>query len=48
MGYVDFKDLLRITVSDNVLHDKAFIIANNQKYDRYQREQLKQSMLYSF
>ena len=46
IAYVDFKDLLRITVSDKVLRDKAFIIANNQKYDRYQRGLA--SMLYSF
>ena len=32
-----FKDLLRKTVSDNVLRDKAFNIAKNPKTDRYQR-----------
>ena len=35
MGYEDFKDLAKVTGSDNVLRDKAFNIA---KYDGYQRE----------
>ena len=35
--YGDFKDLDRRTVSDKVLRDKAFNIAKNPKYDRYQR-----------
>ena len=35
--YGDFKDLDRRAVSDKVLRDKAFNIAQNPKYDRYQR-----------
>ena len=38
MAYGDFKDLVRITGSDKVLRDKAFNIAQNPKYDGYQRE----------
>ena len=37
MAYGDFKDLKRRTASDKVLRDKAFNIAKNPKYDRYQR-----------
>ena len=37
MAYGDFKDLARRTASDKVLRDKAFNIAKNPKYDRYQR-----------
>ena len=37
MTYGDFKDLARRTASDNILHDKAFNIAKNKKYDGYQR-----------
>ena len=37
MTYGDFKDLTRRTVSDKILHDKAFNIAQNPKYDKYQR-----------
>ena len=37
MTYGDFKDLKRRTASDKVLRDKAFNIAKNPKYDRYQR-----------
>ena len=37
MAYEDFKDLARRTASDKVLRDKAFNIAKNSKYDRYQR-----------
>ena len=33
----NFKDLPRKTASDKVLHNKAFIIAKNPKYDGYQR-----------
>ena len=36
MAYGDFKDLIRRTASDKVLHDKAFNIAKNRKYDGYQ------------
>ena len=37
MVYGDFKDLAKRTVADEVLRDKAFKIASDQKYDRYQR-----------
>ena len=37
MTYGDFKDLTRRTGSDKILHDKAFNIAKNPKYDGYQR-----------
>ena len=37
MAYGDFKDLSRRTIADKVLRDKAFNIAKNTKYDRYQR-----------
>ena len=37
MAYGDFKDLTRRTASDKILHDKAFHIAKNLKYDGYQR-----------
>ena len=46
MAYGDFKDLKRITYSDNVLRDKAFNIAKNPKYDGYQRGLA--SMVYKF
>ena len=46
MAYGDFKDLTRITASDKMLHDKAFNIAKNPKYDRYQRGLV--SMVYKF
>ena len=36
MTYGDFKDLTRWTASDKTLSDKAFNIAKNPKYDRYQ------------
>ena len=36
MAYGDFKDLKRITASDNILRDKAFNIAKNPKYGGYQ------------
>ena len=38
MACEDFKDLKRTTQSDKVLKDKAFEIAINPKYDRYQRD----------
>ena len=38
MAYGEFKDLAKITQSDNVLRDKASEIASNPKYDDYQRE----------
>ena len=37
MAYGDFKDLKRRTFSDKVFRDKAFNIAENPKYDEYQR-----------
>ena len=36
MAYEDFKDLNRRTAADKVLHDQAFNIAKNPKYDGYQ------------
>ena len=38
MAYGNFKDLARRTASDKILLDKAFNIAKNLKYNRYQRE----------
>ena len=35
MVYEDLKDLNGRTVTDKVLHDKAFNIAKNPKYDEY-------------
>ena len=46
MAYGDFKVLKRRTQSDKVLKDKAFEIANNPKYDGYQRGLA--SMIYKF
>ena len=37
MAYGDFKDLAKGTVPDKVLRDKAFNIAKDREYDRYQR-----------
>ena len=37
MAYGKSKDLVKRTQSDKVLRDKAFKIASNPKYDRYQR-----------
>ena len=37
MAYGDFKDLNRRAAVDNVVRDKAFNIAENPKYDGYQR-----------
>ena len=36
IAYGDFKDLNGRTSVDKLLHDKAFYIAKNQKYDGYQ------------
>ena len=36
-AYSDSKDFAKITQSDKVLKDKACEIANNPKYDGYQR-----------
>ena len=38
MAYGKSKDLVRRTQSDKVLRDKAFKIASDPKYDKYQRE----------
>ena len=46
MAYGKYKDLEKRTQSDKVLKDKAFAIANNPKYDRYQRGLA--SMVYKF
>ena len=46
MAYRDFKDLARRTASDRVLRDKAFDIAKNPKYDKYQRGMT--SIVYKF
>ena len=46
MAYGVFKDLGRMTASDKVLRDKAFNIAKNPKYERYQR--VLASMVYKF
>ena len=46
MAYGNFKDLARRTASDKVLRDKAFNIAKNPRYDRYQRGLV--SMVYKF
>ena len=37
MAYDKYKDLEKRTQSDKALKDKAFEIANNPKYDEYQR-----------
>ena len=37
MVYGKSKDLAKRTQSDKVIRDKAFKIANDPKYDRYQR-----------
>ena len=44
--YSDSKDLAKRTQSDRVLKDKAYEIANNPKYDGYQRGLA--SMVYKF
>ena len=46
MAYGDFKDLARRTASDKVLRYKAFSIAKNLKYYRFQRGLV--SMVYTF
>ena len=46
MAYEDFKYLTRITASDKILRDKAFIIVKNSKYDGYRRGLA--SMVYNF
>ena len=37
MAHGDFKDLNRRTIANKVLHNKAFNIAKNPKYERCQR-----------
>ena len=46
MTYGYFKDWTGWTASDKVLHDKAFNIAKNKKYDGYKRGL--SSMVYNF
>ena len=46
MPYGEFKDLNRRTAADKELRDKAFNIAENPNYDRYQRGLA--SMVYNF
>ena len=46
MAYADFRDLTRRTASDKILHNKAFNVAKNPKYDGYQRGLA--SMFYKF
>ena len=46
MVYADFTDLTRITASDKILRDKAFIIARNPQHDGYQHGLV--SMVYKF
>ena len=46
MAYDKSKDLARRTQPNKVLRDKAFRIANNPKYDGYQRKLA--SMVYNF
>ena len=46
MAYGDFKDSTRATASDKILHNKAFNIAKNPKYDGYKRGLA--SMVYKF
>ena len=46
MVYGDFKDFEKRSFADNVLRDKAFKIASDQKYDGYQRGLA--SMIYKF
>ena len=46
MAYCKSKDLAKRTQSDKVLRDKAFKIANDLKYDGYQRGLA--SMVYKF
>ena len=46
MAYGDFKDLAKRAAAGKVLRDKAFNIAKDPKYDRYQRGLA--SMVYEF
>ena len=46
MAYENFGNLNRRTITNKVLRDKAFNIAKNPKYDKYQRRPA--SMAYNF
>ena len=46
MAYGNFTDIARRTASDKILRDKAFNIAENPRYDGYQRGLA--SMVYKF
>ena len=46
MAYGDFKDITRTTVSDKILHHKAFNIAKSPKTNGYQGDLA--SMVYKF
>ena len=46
MAYGNFKNLNRRTFADNILHDKAFNIVKDPKYDGYQK--ILVSMIYKF
>ena len=46
MAYGDFENLTKRTTTDKVLRNKAFNIAKDPKYDRYQRGFA--SMVYKF
>ena len=46
MSHGDFKDLTWITISDKILHKKAFNFTKNPKYHAYQRGLA--SMVYKF
>ena len=37
MAYRDFRHLPRTIISDKLLRDKAFYIANNSQYNEYRR-----------
>ena len=45
-AYCDSKDLVKRTISDKILKDKAYEVARNGKYDGYQR--VLASMVYKF
>ena len=46
MAYGDFEDLAKRKAADRFLRDKAFNIAKDPKYDRYQRRLA--SVVYKF
>ena len=45
-AYSDTKDLAKITISNKILKDRAYEIATNCNYDRYQR--VLANMVYKF